>query len=351
MATLNPCDSHKRATRRRIWTIYVAISVLACSIANMPIYAARPNILFVFADDWGRFASAYAHADATSQYNDVVRTPHFDQVAARGVLFNNAFVNAPSCTPCRSSLLSGQYFWRTGRAAILQGAVWDSETTAWPLMVRDSGYHIGKSWKVWTPGVPADAPFGQQTHAYETVGRRINAFSQHLEQQVENGARLDEVRAALLDSVRANFDEFLADRTDSIPFCYWFGPTNVHRKWIRGSGEAFWGIDPDDLQGKLPPYLPDVAAVRQDLADYIGEIAAFDAALGVLIETLKARGEYEKHDRYRQRRSRSTGVSARQVQSIRLWHTRAVGHCRTGGRRQPCRGRFGQSSRPSPYDS
>ena len=85
--------------------------------------AKKPNILFAFADDWGRYASAYAKVDGRPSPNDVVRTPHFDRVAREGVLFKNAFVTAPSCTPCRSSLLSGQYFYRTGRAAILQGGV------------------------------------------------------------------------------------------------------------------------------------------------------------------------------------------------------------------------------------
>jgi N-sulfoglucosamine sulfohydrolase len=86
----------------------------------------------------------------------------------------------------------------------------------------------------------------------------------------------------------------LADRAEGQPFCYWFGPTNVHRKWIRGSGKKLWAIDPDELMGKMPPFLPDVPEIREDLADYFGEIAAFDAALGVLEEELKNIGERDK---------------------------------------------------------
>ena len=65
----------------------------------------RPNILFAFADDWGCYASAYASLDKQPSANDVVHTPHFDRLAQSGVLFKHAFVTAPSCTPCRSSLL------------------------------------------------------------------------------------------------------------------------------------------------------------------------------------------------------------------------------------------------------
>ncbi|MEM9827994.1 MAG: sulfatase-like hydrolase/transferase, partial [Planctomycetota bacterium] len=72
-----------------------------------------------------------------------------------------------------------------------------------------------------------------------------------------------------------------------------YGPTNVHRKWIWKSGTDLWGMDPDDLQGRMPAFLPDVPTVRQDLVDYLGEVQAFDAALGVLLDELESRGLLE----------------------------------------------------------
>src|SRR5688572_10384596 len=110
--------------------------------------AKRPNILFVFADDWGRFASAYAKIDGPGTINDAIQTPNFDRLAREGVLFRRAFVSAPSCTPCRSALISGQHFWRTGRASILRGAIWDGSQPAFPLLLREAGYHIGETYKV-----------------------------------------------------------------------------------------------------------------------------------------------------------------------------------------------------------
>src|SRR5688572_7525181 len=56
----------------------------------------RPNILLAFADDWGRFASAYAKLDGPGTINDALATPNFDRVAREGVLFRSAFVSAPS---------------------------------------------------------------------------------------------------------------------------------------------------------------------------------------------------------------------------------------------------------------
>jgi arylsulfatase A-like enzyme len=256
--------------------------------------ADKPNILFCFADDWGRYASIYATFEAQPSPNQVIKTPHIDRVAREGVLFRNAYVNAPSCTPCRSSLLSGRYFFRTGRGAILQGAQWDDAMPSYPLMLRDADYHIGKSYKVWSPGTPVDAPYGGQQYAYEKAGRDFNNFSENVTRMVREGTPVAEAKQRLLDQVKANFEAFLADRQPGQPFCFWFGPTLTHRKWQKGSGKALWGIEPDSLKGKLPKFLPDVPEVREDFADYLGEAQAFDASVGVFLKKLEESGELDR---------------------------------------------------------
>ncbi|NND05667.1 MAG: sulfatase [Saprospiraceae bacterium] len=252
-----------------------------------------PNILFAFADDMGKYASCYAQIKEHHVWQDIISTPHMDRVAKEGVLFNNAFVNAPSCTPCRSSILSGQYFYRTNRGAILQGAVWDESIPTYPLMLEDHGYHIGFTYKVWSPGQPKDAGHGGVRAKYEPAGRRFCQFSQQTKKMVEIGKSVAAAKEVLLDEVRTNFQAFLEANLSDKPFCYWFGPTNTHRKWIAGSGEAFWSIDPDQLKGQMPPFLPDVDEVREDFSDYLGEVMAFDAGLGVLLDVLEHMGELE----------------------------------------------------------
>lgn len=255
--------------------------------------AERPNILFIFADDWGKYASCYAHGEKEATPNSVIKTPNIDRVAHRGVLFSHAFVNAPSCTPCRSSLLSGQYFWRTGRGAVLHGAQWDPSIPSFPLLLRDAGYHIGKAYKVWSPGVPADAPFDGQRHAFEKAGGTSGQFSEYVESQLAQGGDVESARGRMLDEVTDNFAAFLKSRPANKPFLFWFGPTNVHRKWVRGSGMKQWNIDPERLRGKLPPFLPDAPVVREDFADYMGEIQNLDAQVGRLIAELERAGALE----------------------------------------------------------
>jgi N-sulfoglucosamine sulfohydrolase len=269
--------------------LLVALSLVIAEVALAAnAESRRPNILFAFADDWGRYASAYAKIEPGGP-SDIVSTPNFDRIASEGVLFRNAFVNAPSCTPCRSSLLSGQYFWRTGRAAILQGAIWDGSIPSYPLLLNEAGYHIGHTYKVWSPGTPANAPYGAAEFAYNRHGSKFNSFSQ----RVSGAENIEQAKQSLLEEVRGNFRDFLAARKDDAPLCYWFGPTNCHRKWIQGSGAKLWGLNPDDLKGKMPSFLPDVHVVREDFADYLGEAMAFDAALGVLMEELDRIGELD----------------------------------------------------------
>jgi len=252
------------------------------------------NILFVFADDWGRYASCYKGLDGRPTINDAIHTPNIDQVAKEGVLFKNAFVNAPSCTPCRSSLLSGRYFFNTGRAAILQGAIWDASIPSYPLLIRDAGYQIGKSYKVWSPGSPADAPFGGQQYAYEKAGRAPNNYSEEMTSRISKGMSLAQAKEEILGQISKNFDDFKAASKPGQPWHYFLGVTTTHRTWVKGSGKKLWNIDPESLKGKMPKFLPDVPEIREDVADYLGECQAVDAYVGVLLQKLKQSGELDR---------------------------------------------------------
>ena len=283
--------------RAAAWALAVALVCLGApaTAADAP----RWNILFLFADDWGRYASCYAAADRAAGIDrpglcGVVKTPHVDRLAREGVLFRHAFVDAPSCTPCRSALLSGRAFFQCGRGAILQGARWDDSIRSWPLALADAGYAIGKCGKVWSPGTPVDAPFGGQAHAFQRAGMRAMNWSESATKLVDEGHDVEEAHTLLAAEVAANFDDFLDSVPAGTPWHYWAGTTTTHRTWVAGSGKRLWGIDPDALAGRMPAALPDVSEVREDLADYLGEVQAVDRTLGALLARLEARGELDR---------------------------------------------------------
>ncbi len=148
----------------------------------------RPNILFAFADDWGRYASVYRRIVSDNSLSSVISTPTIDRIANEGALFTNALVPAPTCTPCRSSLLSGRYFWQTRLGAILEGAVWDENISSYPRILENAGYHTGATWEVWGPGVCAGVtPYGTPDHYYEEAGTRFNQFSHEVTAMLAKG--------------------------------------------------------------------------------------------------------------------------------------------------------------------
>lgn len=252
----------------------------------------KPNILFAFGDDLGRYQSIYHAIEGGSTPNSIISTPNFDRIAAEGALFLNAHVCAPSSTPCRSALLSGQYFWRTDRGAILQGAEWNNSIPSFPLMLQQDGYHIGRTYKVWSPGTPANAPYGGTKNTFERAGTDFCRFSQTVLQKTEQ-SQIENEKKRLYNEVVSNFDQFMEARDPGQPFCYWWGPWNTHREWSKGSGKKLWNINPDDLKGKIPACLPDIPEIREDFADYLGEVLAFDHALGLLLKRLEELGELD----------------------------------------------------------
>jgi len=63
---------------------------------------ARPNLVFVFADQWRAQAMGYAG-------NKDVKTPNLDKLAAESINFSNAVSCCPVCSPYRASLITGRY--------------------------------------------------------------------------------------------------------------------------------------------------------------------------------------------------------------------------------------------------
>ncbi len=278
-------------------TIPIVVLLMMTVFSNTAIIALsndRPNIVFAFADDWGRYASAYREPDRAT-INDVIETPNFDALAANGVLFWDAHVSAPSCTPSRTSVLTGRHFFRNGSGSQLHSP-WAGDSAADPVMqlrsyhqiLKDAGYHTGVTYKTHV----AMHLFNGAESQYNQAGQSFNRFSQNVSEGKTEDER-QQIKQQLLAEVRNNMRGFLDKGEKGQPFCWYFSPTNAHRTWVWKSAQPLWGINPDDLKGKMPSFLPDNETVRQDMADYLGECQAFDAAVGVIVDELKQRGEFE----------------------------------------------------------
>lgn len=208
----------------------------------------RPNILFAIADDWG-----WPHAGA---YGDpVVKTPTFDRIAKEGVLFTHAHVIAPTCTASRGGILTGQAAHRLEEGANLWSRL-PARFRCYPDILEEAGYVVGSMRKGWGPG------------SLEGTGRDHNPAGPAFR----------------------SFKEFLATVPTDRPFCFWFGSSDPHRPYDKGSGVAS-GIDANQI--RVPPFLPDTPTVRSDIADYYFEVQRFDRELGEVIKILEETGRLE----------------------------------------------------------
>src|SRR5690606_24047948 len=73
-------------------------------------------------------------------------------------------------------------------------------------------------------------------------------------------------------------------------FCFWYGASEPHRAFEKGSWKKA-GKSLDDIV--VPPFLPDTTEVRADIADYLVEIEHFDLHLQRILETLAEAGELD----------------------------------------------------------
>ncbi len=208
----------------------------------------QPNILFCLADDW-----SWPHASIAG--DKVVKTPIFDRVAREGVLFENAFVSSPSCTPSRGAILTGQYHWRLEEAANLYSTL-QTKFDVYPDLLESADYHVGYTRKGWAPG------------SNEPGGRTRNPA----------GPRYK------------NFTEFMKARPQDKPFCFWFGSSDPHRayKWQSGIKS---GMKLQDVE--VPACFPDSPEVRTDICDYYWEVQRFDTEVGELLKSLEENGELD----------------------------------------------------------
>ena len=70
-----------------------------------------PNILLIMADQLApQFTGTYGHK--------VVKTPHLDALAERGMRFDAAYCNSPLCAPSRFSFMSGKLISKIGEVKI-----------------------------------------------------------------------------------------------------------------------------------------------------------------------------------------------------------------------------------------
>lgn len=142
-----------------------------CSATAQASGVEKPNIIFIFADDWG-------YGDLSCHGSSFCQTPHLDRMAKEGIDFQNFTVNSPVCSPSRVAVMTGQFparhcvhqHFQSVQAHIKRGMPdWlDPEAPMLPRILQEAGYktgHFGK-WHLGSVGdSPAEDAYGYNRYA------------------------------------------------------------------------------------------------------------------------------------------------------------------------------------------
>lgn len=229
----------------------------------------RPNILFAIADD-----ASFPHMGAYG--TTWVNTPAFDRVAAEGLLFNNAYTPNAKCAPSRSCILTGRNSWQLEEAAN-HVPYFPAKFTTFMESLATHGYFTGHTAKGWAPGNPGE----RNGKRRELTGPAYNEFK--TTPPAEHISNNDYAK---------NFEAFLQNKPDSLPFCFWYGGTEPHRAYEYGVGVNKGGKQTSQIND-VPDFWPDTDTVRTDMLDYAYEIEYFDQHLMHMLEMLKEAGELD----------------------------------------------------------
>ncbi len=229
------------------------------------ISAAKPNILFCIADDWGLHAGAYG--------TEWVKTPAFDRIAKEGLLFKNAYTPVAKCAPSRACLITGRYPWQLEEAGN-HLSYFPAKFQSWPETLQKNGWHTGMTGKGWGPGIAKDL---------SGKNRQLTGVPYNSHKLAPPASGISQIDYA------ANLSDFLDDNPEGKPWCFWYGALEPHRGYEFQSGLKKGGKKLSDIE-RVPAYWPDNETVRTDMLDYAFEVEHSDRQLGLMLAELEKRG-------------------------------------------------------------
>lgn len=220
------------------------------------------NILFLTSDD--------LNFDSVGAYGSIVKnaTPNIDKLAEEGLLFERAYVQAPSCAPSRNVFITGNYSHNSGVEGFFSV---DFPQATLPEALRNNGYFTGVIQKVidMTP---------------------TNNKQKYWDFVVDYG----KLKSRTPSNYGAAFDQLIKKaKEEGKPF---FASVNIqdpHLPFFRGekTKEGFDRTPPSKIfeQNKIPlhPVLPQYDHFQEEFTDYYNTVKRGDDAIGKVLKALE----------------------------------------------------------------
>ena len=193
------------------------LALLACLGAPFAAKAAepppRPNIVFILVDDL-RFDALGCTG------HPFIGTPNIDRIAAEGVLFRNAFVTTPLCSPSRASILTGRYAASHGIQTNRNDQGASRKLDTFPLLLQRAGYataYMGK----WHMGND-DSPRPGFDRWISFKGQGV-----YVDPPLNIDGKAVKINGYMTDILTDHAAEFISRKQDK-PFCLYLSHKAVH---------------------------------------------------------------------------------------------------------------------------
>lgn len=227
----------------------------------------RPNILYLHSHDAGQYIEPYGHN---------IPTPNLQRLAEEGTLFRHAFCAAPTCSPSRAALLTGQSPHEAGMLGLAH--------RGWGL--RDYDRHIIHTLRT---GGYRSTLCGVQHIADSTAqkAREKIGYDRVLE-PAPNGSH-DNRHVTHDRGVAQRVARWLSDEAAAqAPFFLSVGFLLPHREYLNAEPDTHPAEDTRFVRPPAP--LPDVPQVREDMANFIASARVMDECCGTVLRSLEQSG-------------------------------------------------------------
>ncbi|WP_217428168.1 sulfatase family protein [Microlunatus speluncae] len=215
----------------------------------------RPNIIYLHTHDTGRHIEPYGAP---------IRTPRLQQFAEESVVFRNAHSVAPTCSPSRAGLLTGQWAHTAGMLGLAHRG----------HRLRDYGRHLVHT--LHRHGYTSALAGVQHEATGADAATKIIGYHERLPvDQALAPARRD----AAVNYLRRDHDR---------PFFLSIGLQETHT--MPSTGWLFGHPGTDDRWNAPAPTMPDTMITRRDMASFQAAALQVDQTLGAVLDTLQEQG-------------------------------------------------------------